>query len=70
LTVWDANDLYDYWGDYPPTHVLVAAYFMGGSRAGKRHRGSHRGNFDELQQLVASAGGRLKRKIPETYRLG
>jgi hypothetical protein len=71
LTLWDVNDLFDYWQDNPPTHVLVAAYLMGGnkSRSSKRRRsGDTSHNFDELAQAVASAGGSVNKKLPGVYR--
>ena len=78
LTLWDVHDLFDYWQDYPPTHVLVAAYLMGGSkgRSSKRHRGNNDGdtsgntsnNFDELAHEVAFAGGSVNKKLPDIYR--
>ncbi|HZU31059.1 MAG TPA: hypothetical protein VFB79_08095 [Candidatus Angelobacter sp.] len=79
LTLWDLNDLMAYWHDYPPTHVLVAAYLTNGN---KKTSGKHRQNktgvdkkanssfgFDDLAREVAFAGGTITNKLPETYRL-
>lgn len=74
LTLWELNELMAYWQDYPPTHVLVAAYLMGGNKArpGKRRPGDTRGNpssnFDELARGIAFAGGMINKKLPEIYR--
>lgn len=77
LTMWDVNDLMEYWQDYPPTHVLVAAYLLGGNkvRSSKRPRKNDTGdsdgdtsNFHELAQVVTSAGGALNKKLPEIYK--
>ncbi len=70
LTLWDVNDLFDYWQDHPPTHLLVGAYVLGGSRKGKPGQGSQHNNLNELKQMVASAGGGIKRTMPETYHRG
>lgn len=67
-----------YWQDYPPTHVLVAAYLMGGNKA-RSNKGRHRSkngttsghpnsNFDELAREVTVAGGTVHKKLPEVYR--
>jgi hypothetical protein len=56
-----------YWQDYPPTHVLVAAYLLG---AGKRSRrvGKSGGKLDELSHSVTSIGGSARGKLPDMYR--
>lgn len=58
-----------YWKDYPPTHVLVAAYLMGGGKslAGKTRRQSQ-SNFGELTQAVSLAGGSVTKKLPQFYK--
>jgi hypothetical protein len=58
-----------YWKDYPPTHVLVAAYLMGGKKgsAGKTRRHGQN-NFGELTQAVSFAGGSVTRKLPQFYK--
>jgi hypothetical protein len=58
-----------YWKDYPPTHVLVAAYLMGGKRktAGKT-RNFTDGHFNELTQAVSFAGGTSTKKLPQFYK--
>jgi hypothetical protein len=69
LTLWELNDLMAYWKDYPPTHVLVAAYLMGGTKkpAGKtRHQ--LQSNFGELTQAVLFAGGSTSKKLPQFYK--
>lgn len=74
LTLWEANELFAYWQDYPPTHTLVAAYLMGGStgRTSKRRPGNHNSynadNFDDLSRIVATAGGCVNSKLPDVYR--
>jgi hypothetical protein len=67
--LWELNDLMAYWKDYPPTHVLVGAYLMGGkkSSAGKTRQQS-RGNFGELTQAVFFAGGSVTKKLPQFYK--
>lgn len=69
------NDLMAYWQNYPPTHVLVAAYLMGGSKRlpSKRRRENYTGgnpsnNLDELTQAVYSAGGTMNNKLPHIYK--
>jgi len=58
-----------YWKDYPPTHVLVAAYLMGAkkSSAGKARRQDQSG-FAELTQAVSFAGGIVTKKLPQFYK--
>jgi hypothetical protein len=58
-----------YWKDYPPTHVLVGAYLMGGkkSSAGKTRR-QGQSNFGELTQAVSIAGGTSTKKLPQFYK--
>jgi len=69
LTLWELNDLMAYWKDYPPTHVLVAAYLMGGKRrsTGKTRRQTE-SSFDELAQAVSLAGGSSTKKLPQIYK--
>ena len=69
LTLWELNDLMAYWKDYPPTHVLVAAYLMGGKRktTGKT-RNLTDGHFNELTQAVSFAGGTSTKKLPQFYK--
>ncbi|HET8891729.1 MAG TPA: hypothetical protein VFQ41_22720 [Candidatus Angelobacter sp.] len=58
-----------YWKDYPPTHVLVGAYLMGGKRktAGKT-QGPSDGNCEDLKQAVSLAGGSVAKKLPQFYK--
>jgi hypothetical protein len=58
-----------YWKDYPPTHVLVAAYLMGGKKSspGKARR-QGQSNFGELTQAVSFAGGTSTKKLPQFYK--
>jgi hypothetical protein len=58
-----------YWKEHPPTHVLVAAYLMGGKRssAGKTRRQAQ-SDLGDLTQAVSFAGGRLNKKLPLFYR--
>ena len=60
-----------YWKDYPPTHVLVGAYLMGGNKARSSGlpAGGTSGNskFSDLARAVAFAGGTVNKKLPEIY---
>jgi len=70
LTLWELNDLMTYWNDYPPTHVLVAAYLMGGNKArsSRLHTGAtSNSKFDDLARDIAFAGGTVNKKLPEIY---
>jgi len=69
LTLWELNDLTAYWKDYPPTHVLVAAYLMGAKRktTGKTRNFTNR-SFNELAQAVSFAGGSVTQKLPQFYK--
>lgn len=69
LTLWELNDLMAYWKDYPPTHVLVAAYLMGGKRTstGKARKRGDR-DFAEISRAVSSAGGSVIKKLPPIYK--
>ena len=66
--------MFDYWQDYPPTHVLVAAYLMGGNkrpsnkRRGQISGGNSESKFDELARAVSSAGGSINKKLPAIYK--
>ena len=69
LTLWELNDLMAYWKDYPPTHVLVAAYLMGGKRkTGGKTQNFTDGHFNELTQAVSLAGGTSTKKLPQFYK--
>lgn len=59
----------DYWRDYPPTHILVAAYLTGGKK-GPTSRAKKAGNSypDDLVQAVALAGGGARHKLPSVYK--
>jgi hypothetical protein len=67
LTLWEVNDLMSYWQDYPPTHVLVGAYLMRGSKRSKRGE-TRDSKLDELAQAISSVGGNSKGKLPDIYR--
>jgi hypothetical protein len=79
LSLWDVHELFDYWQDHPPTHVLVAAYLMGGTKSAPRNRGHGKesrefGNdnkgsqFHELAQAISSVGGSTNHKLPSVYK--
>jgi hypothetical protein len=58
-----------YWKDYPPTHVLVAAYLMGGKRhSPSKSRRQADNSFGELTQAVSFAGGSVAKKLPQFYK--
>jgi hypothetical protein len=58
-----------YWKDYPPTHILVAAYLMGGKRKSAGKTGNFTdGHFNELRQAVSFAGGSVAKKLPQYYK--
>jgi len=63
LTLWDVNDLFCYWQNYPPTHVLVAAYLLGDRKRSSSH---HKNGYDAemLRQKVISVGGTIRRGPP------
>jgi hypothetical protein len=67
--LWQVNELLDYWQDYPPTHVLVGAYLIGGrkTRAGQQ-MGGGKNRLHELRQAVVLAGGGMKGVVPKIYR--
>jgi hypothetical protein len=67
LTLWETNDLFSYWQDYPPTHVLVAAYLgLGRDRSRKSSRTSR--DFEELAEAIIAAGGNVNKKLPSLYK--
>ena len=51
LTLWQVHELFEYWNEHPPVHVLVGAYLGVGAR--KQSTGSR----EELMQDVAALGG-------------
>ena len=58
-----------YWKDYPPTHVLVGAYLMGGKRkTGGKTQNSTDEHFNELTQAISFAGGTSTKKLPQFYK--
>jgi hypothetical protein len=58
-----------YWKDYPPTHVLVAAYLLGGKqKTVARTRNFTDGHFNELTQAVSFAGGSVAKRLPQFYK--
>jgi hypothetical protein len=65
------SDLFGYWRDYPPTHILAGAYLFGGKKTSsfKSRKVSGRTSFDELTQAVASAGGAVNNVLPAIYKL-
>jgi len=72
LTLWEINDLFEYWQAYPPVHVLVAAYLTAGDkgRSSLKRRSAGNDKFEELNLAVASAGGKTSNKLPEVYKHG
>jgi hypothetical protein len=67
----EVTDLFSYWRDYPPTHVLVGAYLSGAKKnpSFKSRKGSIKTSFDELAQAVASAGGAVNNLLPAVYKV-
>jgi len=72
ITLWDVNDLFEYWQAYPPVHVLVGAYLAAGDKGRSRLKGrfGKHDKFEELNLAVASAGGKTSNKLPEVYKHG
>jgi hypothetical protein len=70
LTLMEVNELFDYWQEYPPTHVLVSAYLGGGNQGGLGRRRSRQGaqDLDELLLAVGSQRSGSYPKLPEGYR--
>jgi hypothetical protein len=67
--LWEANELFDYWQDYPPTHVLVAAYLTGNKKSSTaKSRTRSNSSLSELTQAVFSAGGNAGRELPAVYK--
>ncbi len=67
--MWDVNDLFEYWQESPPTHVLVAAYLLGDKkRSGGKGKRSQTSGFEELATAVHLAGGAVRGKLPASYR--
>jgi hypothetical protein len=65
------TDLFAYWQDYPPTHVLVVAYLSGGkknSSASAKAMGKRTG-LDQLSQAVVDAGGAIHKRLPNIYKV-
>jgi len=56
-----------YWQDYPPTHVLVAAYLMGETKRSKSSTDGG-GKINELTHAVGTVGGSSRGKLPQIYR--
>jgi hypothetical protein len=56
-----------YWQDYPPTHVLVSAYLMGGAKRA-RCTANNGSKADELSYAINVVGGSSKGRLPEVYR--
>jgi len=65
------TDLFSYWRDYPPTHVLVGAYLSGAKKNSsfKPRKASIKTGFDDLTQAVASAGGAVHNLLPAVYKV-
>jgi hypothetical protein len=64
--LWEVNDLFGYWQQHPPVHVLVAAYLLGGS---DRQRGaSKEAQMAGITAAIHSLGGSHRGKLPEHYR--
>ena len=64
------TDLFGYWQDYPPVHILVSAYLAGGKKNSsfKSRKTSSKTSFDELTHAVASAGGAVNSQLPAIYK--
>jgi len=68
--LWDVNDLFEYWRDYPPTHVLVAAYLTGGKHVSTtKDHGKSANKLEELTRTVVGMGGSITNKLPQIYRV-
>jgi len=65
--LWEVNDLFEYWQEYPPTHVLAGAFFgYKGSRSRQRIAAGS-GQFGELVDTITSFGGTAKKTLPAVY---
>jgi hypothetical protein len=78
LTLWEVDDLMNYWKDHPPVHVLAAAFLMGDkarrSKARPYHQLKNDANvstelsFHDLAREIIHAGGTVLNKLPDIYR--
>jgi hypothetical protein len=59
------NDLQTYWQQYPPCHVLLAAYVRGPAGLRQPRAGAQ---FEQISDAVRFAGGSFKGKLPASYR--
>jgi hypothetical protein len=63
------EELFGYWKEYPPMHILVNAYFVrAGSRPGKSHGPKQADRLGEIKRAVLAVGGEAKRILPDVYR--
>ena len=71
LTLWEVTELFSYWQNHPPTHILVGAYLSGGKKLSstKRRQTAGHPKFDELTHAVALAGGTLNNVLPAPYKV-
>jgi hypothetical protein len=71
LTLWDVSDLFEYWREHPPTHVLVGAYLSRGKKSSsvKPGKTGSKAAFDELTRAVTSAGGAFSNILPAPYKV-
>jgi hypothetical protein len=65
LTLWDVNELMEYWAEYPPAHLILAAVHM---KSGTRRKNPD-STRDELTSEVARFGlGGVAGPLPAIYR--
>lgn len=56
LTLWQVDELFEYWNQHPPVHILLGAYLgVGGQKDSRSSIKS--GSREELMRDVTDIGG-------------
>jgi hypothetical protein len=66
--LWEVNDLFSYWRDHPPLHVLLGACLLKQPAPSASSPDSARSQVSELKTTVAALGGSVSKRLPAVYR--
>lgn len=66
LTLWDVNDLMEYWAEHPPAHVILAGVHK--KKSAKPPRGEKQSLQDLRGEMAKFNLGGVAGPLPEVYR--
>lgn len=67
LTLWDVNELMEYWADHPPAHVILAARYL--KQGPKRRKAKVSDAAEDIHEFKSALGFTgIAGPLPAIYR--